>query len=125
MSSTAKNLEVKRFAMHCGTPMIPTMHVPKAELYCLECGASVGLFSPMSAHATDELREQYNLIKAEWDEHVGGRLLVPRSRRRDCAICERDGGFDHPTHATDEEKAADAEARAWLKARMAKREVAA
>lgn len=107
----------KSFAIHCGVPCIPTMHEPHCELYCLECGGSFGMFGTASASTTPELQKKWEEVQQEWNENVGGKLLVPRSLRDGCQQCEETKAFDHPSHATDEEKELDRQARHWMNVR--------
>lgn len=105
-----------KYAVHCGVPLIPTMVFRKAEFYCLECGAALGMFSPMTSKATPELHAKYDELKAEWDEHASG--VVPNHEfwRSDCPRCSGDGE-PHPLHMTDEEREADRRGREWLRER--------
>lgn len=70
------------YAMHCGVPMIPTSAFYKAELYCMECGAKLGLFSPWAATsgpATTKHHRAFEKVGREWDKHVGP-FILPDSR---------------------------------------------
>lgn len=87
----------------CEAPLISTMAFRRYEFCCLECGHLCGFLDPHGAEPTPELEARYQALQAEWDEHVGGRLLV-------------DG---RQGHATDEQRDADRAAREWLKERTA------
>jgi hypothetical protein len=83
------------------TPLIGTGAFRGAEFFCLTCGGKFGFLAPKPAEATPELNARYEALQAEWDEHVGGKLIVG----------SREG-------ATDEELAADVAAREWLAERV-------
>ena len=59
-----------------GAPLIMTMAFRGYEFICLECGAKMGFLDPRPAEPTPELDARYEALKAEWDEHVGGKLIV-------------------------------------------------
>lgn len=90
------------YATHCGVPMIPTSAFFQAELYCMECGAKIGLFSPWarSQPATAELHRAFEKVAREWDEHVGPFILADRRDARN-----------------DKSREANEKARAWLEER--------
>jgi hypothetical protein len=104
----------------CEAPLISTCVFSGYEFYCVECGNRVTFFGPRAAQPTPELDARHDALRAEWDEHAGRKLLVPRSWVDGCDLCRQREG-DHPSHATDEERAADRAARAWLKERAAER----
>lgn len=99
-----------------GAPLISTIAFPKAEFYCLDCGGRFGFFDPDSGEPTPELRDRLEAAEAQWDEHVGDRLIPPRSWRIDCDLCAPHTEY-HAEHATEQERAADAAARLWLEER--------
>jgi hypothetical protein len=98
-----------------GAPLVATFAFPKAEFVCLDCGALFGWFGPTAADETPELLARTEAYRREWAENAGSKILTPRARHRDCVLC--DGGEDHVDHATEDEIAADSDARAWLKRR--------
>jgi hypothetical protein len=104
----------------CGAPLIPTMTFPGAEFYCLECGRKLGMFSPDGVDETPERMARYEALKAEWDEHAEGKLLIPRSWKDGCPNCQL-GNVQrfHVDHATDAERAAHEAAMEWLRERAA------
>jgi hypothetical protein len=109
-------------------PLIPTFVFPQYEFYCLECGRNVAFMGPRAGESTPELEARYAELKAEWDEHAGDKLITPRSWRATCGQCferpDEDNPYGtletHDQHATEEEWAADAEARQWLKERISR-----
>lgn len=101
----------------CKAPLIGTMHVPKEEFYCLECGRSWGFLQPDKG-GSEEDQARYQNLQAEWDEHVAGRLLIPRSYHRDCNKCSPARSVYHSDHATEDEIQADFDARVWLAERV-------
>jgi hypothetical protein len=98
-----------------GTPLIMTMAFRGAEFYCLECGGRFGWLQPHGVEPTPELEERYEKLKAEWDEHAGGKLLAAGAWREDCAQCNSE--HPHAEHATEAELTAHRGALAWLDAR--------
>lgn len=101
-----------------GAPLISTILFPKAEFYCLECGARLGWLDPAAAKPTSELDARYEALKAEWDEHAAPRLRVLRVWFRDCEECMKHGPY-HEAHATEAEREAHDAAMAWLRERAA------
>lgn len=108
-------------------PLISTLAFPKYEFYCLECGCKVTFMGLIAGEPTEELQAKHDALRAEWDEHAGTKLITPNAWRGTCPKCfehpdERNphGRTDstHDMHASDEEWAADAEAREWLKERQ-------
>jgi hypothetical protein len=102
----------------CSEPLIATFAYSGYEFLCICCGQRVTFFGPRRGDGDDEqLQARMAELQAEWDEHVGARLL-PRSgfRLRGCDLCSQE---DHWTHITDEERVADEQAREWLKERVA------
>jgi hypothetical protein len=72
---------------------------------------------PAAADPTPELEARYAELKAEWDEHVGGKLIPPRSWRLDtCDKCHS-GGEYHREHATEQELADHEAALEWIRER--------
>lgn len=102
----------------CETPLISTMAFPGAEFYCLECGNHVGYVMPLGKEETPEILAAYEALKAEWDEHIAGKLIAPGSWRIGCPSCESGTREQHSLHATEAERLADGEAREWLTARV-------
>ncbi len=106
----------------CKAPLIATLAFQGAEFYCLECGNTCGWLSPYRLNAA-EVKDRMEALQAEWDEHVGGKIM-PRSVfwRMGCEQCGGDGKprpeQGHWEHVTEEEIEADKEARAWLKQRV-------
>lgn len=103
----------------CDTPVISTMAWRSYEFYCLECGAHLGFLSPRAAESTPELIARYDALKAEWDEHAGGKLITQGGWLQECSVCAP-RGETHEAHATAEEIAAHEEALAWLRERAAR-----
>ena len=109
----------------CKAPLICTMVFSKAEFYCLECGRTCGFFDPYRLDP-DENEERMAALQAEWDEHVGGKIM-PRGTfwQNDCEQCGGDGkprpDGGHLEHVTEAEVEADKEARAWLTERAKKK----
>ncbi len=103
----------------CGAPLIATMAFPKAEFYCLECGAHLGFLDPYPAEATADLIARQEALQAEWDEHAGPKLRVGRWWLRDCGKCGVGHDY-HEVHATEAEREAHGAALAWLRERAAK-----
>jgi hypothetical protein len=101
-------------------PLIATLAFPKKEFICICCGRLYEFMfqnGPAAADPTPELDARYAELKAEWDEHVGGKLIPPRSWRLDtCDKCHS-GGEYHREHATEQELAEHEEALAWLRER--------
>lgn len=119
-TDTPREIREYDYCHGCKMPLIPTMAFYKAEIYCLGCGGTWGMFEAFSAPATPALHKQYAALKAEWDEHVAGKLLIPRSYKRDCEKCGMGTGGKlepHPEHATPDEVEADRIARQWLEDR--------
>jgi hypothetical protein len=102
----------------CDAPLIATFAFSGYEFYCLECGRKVTFFGPKPAEPSAELDAQYAELKAEWDEHVGAKLVARGSRLTDCPLCR--GGEDHSVHATQEEWAAHKATLAWLHERASR-----
>lgn len=102
----------------CRAPLIATFAFSGSEFYCLECGQRVTFLGPVSLNAAEH-QERYDALKAEWDEHVVGKLLVHGGIHRDCERCQAREDYDHLAHATDEELAAHEAALAWLTERAA------
>jgi len=103
----------------CDVPLISTMAFRRFEFYCLECGSKFGFIEPKAAKATDELEARHTELRAEWDEHVGGKLLSDGGWHRDCEQCAaHDRANPHAAHATDQEVADHELALAWLAARV-------
>jgi len=100
----------------CNVPLVMTFAFRAAEFYCLECGRTYGFFGPSPADETPELLGDMRAREAEWEEHAGRHLLTVGARRTDCSTCSTNGE-DHVAHATDEERAADKAARAWMRER--------
>lgn len=123
MEETKRKIE--RYSVcACGEPLVGSMHVPKAELYCVECGRSYGLFGARSTNATPELDARYEELREAFDENVAGKLIIPRSWKLDtCERCSdpsvRMDDRMHEKHATAEEWEADSEARQWMADRIA------
>jgi hypothetical protein len=101
---------------NCGAPLISTLDFPGAEFYCLECGRKCGFLSPHPLEATPEVEAQHSALQAEWDEHVGRRLLFHNGWLHDCEKC-KPHAEPHSEHATDEEWAAHRKAALWLEHR--------
>lgn len=101
-----------------GTPLISTMAFPGAEFYCLDCGDRFGFLSPISGGDGPEIIAKMAEYQKEWDENVGEKLITPRSwySAEICDKCSME--TPHEQHATEEEWAADREAREWLKNRV-------
>ena len=104
-----------------GTPLIPTTAFIKKEFYCLECGGTFEFLSPRGLDPTAEVNEWYDNLKAEWDEHVAGKLIPEGTYWLEA--CDKCRPFDyeasHNQHLTDDDRKADEEARAWLRERVA------
>lgn len=100
-----------------GEPLVPTMVFSQAEFYCLECGSRFGFLAPRAAKQTEELAARYKVLLAEWEENVGGRLLIAGGWRDDCEKC-RPRGESHVAHAAEEERLAHVAAIEWLDARV-------
>lgn len=101
----------------CSEPLISTFAFTGYEFLCICCGRKVTFLGPAPGDGGDQqLRERLAELQAEWDEHVGGRLL-PRGRfwRDGCKKCANE---DHWAHVTDDEVLRDAQAREWLKERV-------
>jgi hypothetical protein len=103
----------------CGEPLISTFAFSGYEFLCLCCGRRVTFFGPKKGDGDNpRLVDRLAQLQAEWDAHVGPRLLPhSRFRRTDCEKCK--GGEDHWAHVTEAERVADEEAREWLRARTA------
>ena len=106
----------------CKAPLICTMVFKGAEFYCMECGRTCGWLDPYKLDA-DEVAERMAALQAEWDEHVGGKIMSRGVFWRDS--CEKCGGDGKPRpeqghweHVTEEEIEADKAAREWLKQRV-------
>lgn len=102
---------------NCGAPLISTLDFPKYEFYCLECGHHCGFLSPVAGEPTPERTERHEALQAEWDEHVGRKLLLHNGWLHDCERCQPHAEA-HAAHATSEEWAAHEEALAWLRDRV-------
>lgn len=101
----------------CSEPLIATFAFSGYEFLCICCGRRVTFFGPRRGDGTDPiLQARLAKLQEEWDEHAGRRLL-PRGwfKLTDCEQCRDE---DHWQHVTDEERTADAEARAWLQERV-------
>lgn len=99
----------------CKAPLISTMAFSGVEFLCLECGRTCGWLDPYKLDS-EEAAERMAALQAEWDEHAAGKILPEGRFRRDgCELCT--GDSSHREHATPEELAADAEARAWIRER--------
>jgi hypothetical protein len=46
------------------------------EFYCLECGGMFGFLSPRAEDTTPELKALYEQLDVEFQENVGGKLIV-------------------------------------------------
>lgn len=99
-----------------GTPLISTIVFSGAEFYCIECGQKFGWLSPRPVEPNEENNAWYERIKAEWDEHVGNKLLG-RFWRDGCDQCSQRKGY-HCVHATEAEIEADRKAREWMQQRI-------
>lgn len=87
-------------AMHCGTPLVPTMKFSKAEYYCRECGETFGMFdgferTPVTPELSAAMEENI-----AWFRDASKDLIARGMRRRDCAQCE--AGEYHSEHCGDE-----------------------
>lgn len=103
----------------CAVPLVCTMAFSKFEFYCLDCGDKLGWMSPDGADETPELLADMHAREAEWKESAGGKLLIVGAWHKDCDQCRLgDNGATHIQHATDEEIAADAVAREWIRGRL-------
>lgn len=104
----------------CHAPLIATMHHPKHEFYCLDCGNHVTFFGPARGDPTPTLLERLVAYQAEWETNVAGKLITPHAWRLDsCDKCRVRGPY-HLEHATAEERDADVQARAWIAGRVSK-----
>lgn len=100
-------------------PLVMTFAFYGAEFYCLDCGGRFGFLDPIGRDETPDLLEAMESRKNEWAENAGLFLLVPGSGLTTCERCKAGPDhFDHPGHATDEERAADVRAREWIKERL-------
>jgi hypothetical protein len=100
----------------CGAPLISTLAFTGFEFVCLECGKPCTFFGARPGDPSPELTARYEGLRAEWDEHVAGKLLSPGARHRDCETCSTKRE-SHITHATDEEMAAHEGAVRWFEQR--------
>lgn len=99
-------------------PLVSTIAFTKAEFYCLDCGGTFGFLDPRKAqNPGPELDARMAAYEAEWAENAGRKLLTIHSWHTDCEACKVGGEYHH-SHATEAEHQADAEARAWLTARV-------
>lgn len=71
-----------------------------------------------SVPETPELAALLERFKREFEQNASSKLIVPRSYRNDCRQCIDHLGY-HSDHASNAEREADAEARRWLKERIA------
>ena len=93
-----------QYSMCCGTPLSSALVFRGAELYCVRCGNSYGMFgAPSRREATPELDAEYERNRALYiplaKQCIGGGM-----RLRDCEKCSE--GEYHIQHATPEERAA-------------------
>jgi rubrerythrin len=108
----------------CSAPVISTFVFPKKEWICLECGWLGEFLQPRHTPPTAELEGRLTALDAEWANHAGD-FLVSGSRLRSCPRCSAGEDYDHPAHATDEERERDSAVRAWLVERTSRRQPAA
>lgn len=110
----------------CKAPLIATMVYPGYEFICLECGRRCAFLSPVRLEPHAENLEWMARLQAEWDERQDA-LIIPRSwKSKGCRRCRKLSDADHHAdHATAEEWAADAAARAWIKSRTERRTASA
>lgn len=98
-------------------PLVSTFFFPKKEFICLKCGKLWEFLQPVSAEETPELLELMEARKNEWADNARS-LLNDHSWHAGCEKCNMGSSEYHISHATDEEKKADAIARQWLEQRV-------
>jgi hypothetical protein len=60
----------------CEEPLISTIVFRYYEFYCLCCGTRWGFLDPAGREVTPELDAREAELRAEWDEHVAGKIII-------------------------------------------------
>ena len=90
----------------CEKPAISTMMIGGAEWFCMNCKWSGGVLYEKTLEWTQELQDDYNRLKAEFDEARKG-FQPGGCTMSGCKKCERQEENNdryHIWHLTDKEK---------------------
>jgi len=94
-------IDVKKIAMCCSTPLIGTLIFPGKEMFCTVCRSTYGMFEyPSSTEATPELVKIHNQLRAEFLD-VAKDVIPPRAQFKHCDLCS--AGEYHSEHASEDE----------------------